>query len=219
MSRIVETVDQQLAELSRLNVMKQARGDADAVSAAAHALSEEHGRDDNVLVGLHPRWFFASDLAPLMRRAGKPGFVVEDMVDVDEFAPAGIELPDGPLYPVHDVQRGDQYQNESPEEVLPQLMARARRPLTLQEGLSWALTHPEVIEANNCFMTIGSRKAKRTNRAGDTVYDTRTPAIWNASGAGRDGKHRKGAPKLGWCWWGNRHTWLGVASAAQTSPQ
>ncbi len=56
MSRIVKTVDQQLAELSRLNVMKQARGDGDVVSAAAHALSEENGRDDNVLVGLHPRW-------------------------------------------------------------------------------------------------------------------------------------------------------------------
>ncbi|MGO1423798.1 MAG: DUF5701 family protein, partial [Brachybacterium sp.] len=20
--------------------------------------------------------------------------------------------------------------------------------------------------------------------------------------------------KLGWCWWNNRHTWLGIASAA-----
>ena len=41
---------------------------------------------------------------------------------------------------------------------------------------------------------------------------TRTPALWISNGTGRDGRERKGAPKLGWCWWGNRHTWLGIAS-------
>ena len=29
---------------------------------------------------------------------------------------------------------------------------------------------------------------------------------------GRDGSERRGAPKVGWCWAGNRHTWLGFAS-------
>ncbi|WP_369693045.1 DUF5701 family protein, partial [Dietzia timorensis] len=35
-----------------------------------------------------------------------------------------------------------------------------------------------------------------------------------SGGTGRDGAERKGAPKVGWCWAGNRHTWLGFASAA-----
>ena len=57
-------------------------------------------------------------------------------------------------------------------------------------------------------MTIASRK---TN--GDRL-DARTPAIWISGGTGRDGAASKGAPKVGWCWAGNRHTWLGFASAS-----
>lgn len=30
---------------------------------------------------------------------------------------------------------------------------------------------------------------------------------------GRDGSANRGAPKVGWCWARNRHTWLGFASA------
>ena len=56
-------------------------------------------------------------------------------------------------------------------------------------------------------MTIGSRKKTRAG------LDTRAPAIWISGGTGRDGARRKGAPKVGWCWEGNRHTWLGIASA------
>ena len=60
-------------------------------------------------------------------------------------------------------------------------------------------------------MTIGTRK--RTPKG----LDTRTPALWISGGTGRDGKERKGAPKVGWCWAGNRHTWLGFASATGRS--
>lgn len=213
--RVDTSVEQQVERLARIGVLDRAHGDAHAVRDAARLLTEGSGSVEGALVGLHPRWFRPSELAPLMVRAGKPGFVVEDMVDVDEFSPVGMDLPDTPLYLVRDVQRGDRYQNESPAEVLPALTARHRRPLTLQEGLSWALTQPGIIEANNCFMTIGSRKVTGTNRAGEPVHDARTPAIWNASGTGRDGRERRNAPKLGWCWWGNRHTWLGIASAAE----
>ncbi|MGO1592023.1 MAG: DUF5701 family protein [Ancrocorticia sp.] len=212
--RVVKSVEQQITRLEQRGVLERAQGDSRVVREAANRLTESSGSGDGALVGLHPGWFLSSDLAPLMVRAGKAGFIVEDMIDVDEFVPVEIDLPDTPLYLVHDVQRGDEYQNESPEEVQIQLTAARRRPLTLQEGLSWAISHPEIVEANNCFMTIGSRKAKRKNLAGEATYDARTPAIWNASGTGRDGKERKGAPKLGWCWWRNRHTWLGIASAA-----
>ena len=63
-----------------------------------------------------------------------------------------------------------------------------------------------MLEPNRCFMTIGSRKPKAKG------LDARTPAIWISGGTGRDGRERKGAPKVGWCWHNNRHTWLGFAS-------
>lgn len=68
------------------------------------------------------------------------------------------------------------------------------------------LQDPDVLEPNHCFMTIGSRRPKGRG------LDARTPAIWISNGAGRDGKERRGAPKVGWCWHNNRHTWLGFAS-------
>jgi Family of unknown function (DUF5701) len=44
--------------------------------------------------------------------------------------------------------------------------------------------------------------------------DARTPAVWISNGTGRDGPANRDAPKVGWCWAGNRHTWLGFASAS-----
>lgn len=214
MAHVTKTVIEQLDILESLGLFDAARRDHAVVAAAAALLRAAPPRGETSLVGLHPAWFPASGLAPLMTREGKPGFVVEDMTDVDDFLPSGFELPGHPLYLVHGVERGDDLRNVSPEEALPRITAAGRRGLALHEGLSWAITHPEIIEADHCFMTIGSRRAKPLARAGDGVaYDARTPALWNASGTGRDGKDRRGAPKLGWCWWRNRHTWLGIASA------
>ncbi len=61
-------------------------------------------------------------------------------------------------------------------------------------------------------MTIGSRRRKGKG------LDARTPAIWISGGTGRDGRSNRGAPKVGWCWAGNRHTWLGFASVAGRVP-
>jgi len=58
-------------------------------------------------------------------------------------------------------------------------------------------------------MTIASRLRKTSGK-----LDARTPAIWISNGTGRDGRDNRNAPKVGWCWAGNRHTWLGFASAA-----
>src|SRR5690606_805435 len=165
--------------------------------------------ESSVLV-MHPSLVPASRLAPLLSLGGKPGFVVTDMTDVDEFAPIGeVTIPHAPLYLVDRVERGDEYANWSPDEALPAITARGRRPLTLSEGISWLLQEPGRLEANRCFMTIGSRKPK----AKGAGLDARTPAIWISRGTGRDGAHNNGAPKVGWCWAGNRHTWLGFASA------
>ncbi|WIM72923.1 DUF5701 family protein [Corynebacterium suedekumii] len=59
---------------------------------------------------------------------------------------------------------------------------------------------------------------KKLSAAGDPTFDSRTPALWISSGTGRDGAEHRGAPKLGWCWWRNRHTWLGIASAERHTP-
>jgi hypothetical protein len=160
--------------------------------------------DDTLLVLPVP----AAALAPLVRHRNKAGFVVSDMTDVDDFGPiAEVTVPAGP-YVVHDPHRHDEMLNWSPEEALPAILDKGRTPLTLGEGLFWLLQSPEVLERGRCFMTIGSRL-----RRADGSLDARTPAIWISNGTGRDGSANRNAPKVGWCWAGNRHTWLGYASA------
>ncbi|MEU7039497.1 DUF5701 family protein [Streptomyces varsoviensis] len=176
----------------------------------AFAAREREGSTDGdgrALLAVHPDRAPASALAPLLSRAGKPGFVVTDMADVDQFVPCGIGLPDAPLYLVTGVDRGDRMANWSPQEALPALAEEGRTPLLLTEGIHWVLQQPEALERNRCFMTIGSRLRKANG-----ALDARTPAVWISNGTGRDGRERRDAPKVGWCWWGNRHTWLGFAS-------
>lgn len=157
----------------------------------------------------------ASALAPLLRRADAheqtPGFVVEDMTDVDLFAPT-VDVPAAP-YAALALDRGDAFRDRSPAESVPEVLAASRSPLTLAEGLHWVLQDPGVLQRNACFMTPGSRL-----RRADGSYDARTPALWISNGTGRDGRERRDAVKLGWCWWGNRHTWLGIASCGERRP-
>ena len=162
------------------------------------------------ILAIHPDFIRPSRLAPLMTRQGKPGFVVVDMTDLDEFTPVdGVTLPDAPIYRLEDVERGDELRNWSPAEAEAEIAARERTPLTVSEGISWLLQEPTRLEPGKCFMTIASRKRKPEGA------DSRVPALRISGGTGRDGKVNKGAPKVGWCWANNRHTWLGFASAAR----
>ena len=172
-------------------------------------------RQPGALLVIHPDRAPASALAPLLELRGRQGFVVADMSDVDDFAPIGqVTLPGVPVYAVTGLDRGDAMANRSPDEALPAITAAGRTPLTLSEGMHWLLQCPSVLERNRCFMTLGSRLRKPTG-----ALDARTPALWISNGTGRDGPGRRGAPKVGWCWAGNRHTWLGLASAAgRTTP-
>ena len=170
-------------------------------------------RSDALLV-IHPQRAPASELVPLLTRRDKSGFVVVDMSDVDRFSAIDeVTLPDSPIYSLHDVQRGDTMRNWSPDEALPAILAAQRTPLTLNEGIFWLLQQPEALERNHCFMTIGSRLRNDSGK-----LDARAPAMWISNGTGRDGRANRDAPKVGWCWAGNRHTWLGFASAARRSP-
>jgi len=172
----------------------------------AHARRLPDGAD--TVLAVHPTVVPPSRLAPLLRRRGKPGFVVVDMTDLDDFAPIeGVAVPDAPLYLLTGLDRGDDLRSWSPDEALPEIVGRGRTPLTVGEGIGWLLQDPARLEPNHCFMTIGSR-LRRGSR-----LDSRTPALWISSGTGRDGKDAAQAPKVGWCWAGNRHTWLGFATA------
>jgi hypothetical protein len=167
-------------------------------------------RAASAVLAIHPDRAPASALAPLLKSTGKAGFIVTDMVDVDEFTPISeVTVPRTEVYVVTDIDRGDQMNNWTPDEALPAILAAGRTPLTLTEAIHWLLQQPDALERNHCFMTIGSRRRKDTGR-----LDARTPAIWISNGTGRDGAANRYAPKVGWCWAGNRHTWLGFASAS-----
>lgn len=169
---------------------------------------------DDALLVVHQNRIPASTLAALMSRDGKPGFVVTDMTDVDLFEPIEqAQPPDHALYVLTGLSRGDDMANWSPDEALPVMVASGRTPLLLNEGIQWLLHQPRALQPNYCFMTIGSRLRKP-----NSSLDKRTPAIWISGGTGRDGLINRGAPKVGWCWAGNRHTWLGFASAAERHP-
>ena len=103
-----------------------------------------------------------------------------------------VVLPDPVAYLLLDVDRGEEFRGVRPQEALPVVLGRGRTPLTIEEGIA-AVTHaPQLLEKNRCFMLSGSRRG-----------DRRVPAMWISARA----------PKLGWCWDGNPHDWLGVASA------
>ena len=190
----------------------QAPDDAQLPDSAAPA---DGGTEPAALLAVHPSLVPTSRLAELMRRGGRAGFVVVDMTDLADFTPTDdITVPDAPLYLVHDVTRGDDMLGWTPTDAHPALLARGRTPLTAAEGVSWLLQQPEALEPGACFMCIGSRKRKAGSKNGAAGLDARTPALWISGGTGRDGRENKGAPKLGWCWANNHHTWLGFASTS-----
>ena len=160
------TLRQQAERLIELGV-HQLAGLSESDLCAAVAPEAESER---ALLVIKADMVAASRLAPLLQLDGKPGFVVEDMADVDGFAPiAGVDLPGSPVYVVHDLDRGDDLANWSPNEALVEIAARGRTPLTLTEGMYWLLQRPDRLERNHCFMTIGSRltEAERLARRTD----------------------------------------------------
>ncbi len=124
---------------------------------------------------------------------GGPGFTTMDDEDLARFRPLPeLEVPAAP-YLLVDVDPGADTLNLPPAEVLPRLRAAGRSPLTIAEGLAVLVSDPGVLRGRNCFSLLGSRAG-----------DKRVPALWISS--------RR--PRLGWCYQGAPHTWLGSASCA-----
>lgn len=131
--------------------------------------------------------------ALLMRKDDRPATLMIEDAELVEYAPiAGVTVPDAPLYLLTDIDTGTEFTNITPEAALGTITARGRTPLTIAEGIAVVTQRPDMLRKNKCFSLLASR------RSGQKV-----PAIWIS----------QRAPKLGWCWDRNPHTWLGSASA------
>lgn len=126
----------------------------------------------------------------------KPGIIdrnyapgeLERFVSVKDLA-----LPEGLVYVLFDADRGEEFCDVVPDNAMAAVAVRGRSPLTMEEGIAFVTHYPQALAKNKCFSLGGTR-----------LGDRRVPAVWIS----------QGAPKLGWCWEGNPHTWLGMASAA-----
>ena len=124
---------------------------------------------------------------------GGAGFTTMEPDDLARFRPLPeLGIPAAP-YLLHDVDPGPDTLNLRPAEVLPQITAAGRSPLTIAEGLAVLVSDHGVLRTRNCFSLLGSRAG-----------DKRVPALWVS----------ERRPRLGWCYQGAPHTWLGSASCA-----
>lgn len=129
---------------------------------------------------------------PLVEQNGRQGFVDMNPTEPRAFAPIDeVRPPTEPAYLVVDIDTGNDTLNVTPDDALPLIAARGRSPLTIEEGIAVLTHHPDLLRERNAFSLLGSRRG-----------DKRVPALWTSNGS----------PRLGWCWAGNPHTWLGSAS-------
>jgi hypothetical protein len=131
--------------------------------------------------------------AERIERRGKPAIVTMlSGEDLDAYEPIeSVAPPAGGAYLLLDVDLGWGTRNDPPDRALPLLREQDRSPLTLEEGIAVVTQEPEAIATNAGFSLLGSRRG-----------DRRVTAMWIS----------RGSPKLGWCFAGAPHTWLGSAS-------
>jgi hypothetical protein len=129
------------------------------------------------------------------RRGRAAATTMLDADDFEQFLPIEpIGLPEGSAYLVVDVSTGSDTLNVTPDDALETIERQGRSPLTLDEGIALVTQFPEAVASNGGFSLPGSRRG-----------DRRVTALWIS----------RGRPKLGWCWAGNPHTWLGSASCGE----
>ena len=107
----------------------------------------------------------------------------------------GVDVPPAPAYLLLDVDTGADLKDVRPEDALVELLRRRRTPLTIDEGVALLLHNPGILAERNAYSLLASRQPG----------SQRVPAVWTSFAA----------PRLGWCWDRNPHTWLGSASASE----
>jgi hypothetical protein len=167
---------------------------------AVEAYEADRGRIPSLIVirqGRVPAEFAMSRV----QVRGKPGFV-----DMNPTTPAAFEeietvsTPQADAYLLHDFDPGDEYRNLPPSEAMPRILDQGRSPITIDEALAAVVLYPDLVADKHAFSILASRS--QVQRVTQSV-----PAIWIS----------RGAPRLGWCWNNNPHTWLGSASCADRS--
>lgn len=167
------------------------------VPATTGELDILNGKVGFVLVVNTPRLSVDHTL-PLIVRQEKPAIERLFPRQPAFFKPVPGLIPAiGDAYLLLDIDRGNDTLNMIPLEAARSLELSGRTPVTLEEGVALLTQFPDLLQPNRCFMMLGSRGP-----------DKRVPALWLSNGQ----------PKLGWCWEGNPHTWLGFASARKRSP-
>jgi hypothetical protein len=144
------------------------------------------------------QWVDAARSMPLVVARGRQGFTEFDAEELSRFRPIeGVELPEGPVYLAVDIDAGASSLNISPDEAAPAIEKAGRSFVTIDEGVALLTHYPDMLQTMNAFSLYGSR-----------CGDRRVPAMWTS----------RGAPRLGWCWAGAPHTWMGTASLAARLP-
>lgn len=129
-----------------------------------------------------------------VEREGKQGYTKLYPREPSDFKPIdSVRIPSGQAYLLVDIDRGKETINITPEDALKTIHKENRSPLTIDEGVAILTHYPDFLIKNNCFSLLASRYGG----------DKRVPAIWIT---------QKRKARLGWCWEGNPHTWLGSAS-------
>lgn len=139
-------------------------------------------------------------LLPLVEVRGRPGYVDMTPSSPARFRPVGVTQPEAPVWAMHGFEPGDDLRDLPPFDAVARLRERGREPLTIAEGVAAALLRPELLAERHAFSLAGSRSS-------DRAVAKSVPALWIS----------RGAPRLGWCWDGNPHAWLGTASCAGRS--
>jgi hypothetical protein len=133
------------------------------------------------------------DVLVTVHTVGGAGFTTMADDDLARFRPLPeLGVPGAP-YLLLDVDTGADTRNLPPAEALPRIADAGRSPLTVAEGLAVLVSDPGVLRSRNCFSLLGSRAG-----------DKRVPGLWVSA--------RR--PRLGWCYQGAPHTWLGSASCS-----
>lgn len=184
-------LDAQLDRLLELGYPQLAARDESELRSAVAALQPYAAAGDLLVVT--SAWVTPEYALPLVARRGKPGRVDLTPVTSAAFASiAELALP-GEVYLARGVDTGAEHGGRRPQDVSVEVSAAGRSPLTIDEGVSLLLQQPEILDERNAFSLAGSRAG-----------DRRVPALWISYGAQR----------LGWCWDGAVHDWLGFASCA-----
>ena len=133
------------------------------------------------------------DVLQTVQLVGGTGFTTMAEDDLARFHPLPeLDVPPTP-YLLLDVDPGPDTLGLPPGQAADRIAGAGRTPLTVAEGLAVLVSDPGVLRSRNCFSLLGSRAG-----------DKRVPALWVST--------RR--PRLGWCYEGAPHSWLGTASCA-----